>query len=109
MSLIIIDVATRERRLVQVPDQGLFLQGEIDKPVCIQLHDGCFVDPLEPIGAIVGHRDDSTVARARGTWRCERASRAPIGFVRAASRAESLPHVRDTSWLEVARSLTANA
>ena len=44
------DVATRQRRLVQVPDERLLLQRQRLKAVGVDLYDGRLVDALEQIG-----------------------------------------------------------
>jgi hypothetical protein len=52
--LIEVDVATGKSRLVEMPDQRLFLERQTSKAVGIHLHDGCVVDPFEQVGALRG-------------------------------------------------------
>src|SRR6202011_5284326 len=47
--LVIEDVAARQRRLIQMPDQNLVVQREIAKSVGVELDDGRLADALEEI------------------------------------------------------------
>ncbi len=47
--LVIEDVAARQRRLIQMPDQNLFVQRQIAESVGVELDDGRLADALEEI------------------------------------------------------------
>jgi hypothetical protein len=50
--LVVKDVAARDRRLIEVPDERLFSQRKVTKALCVELHDGGVVDALEQIFAV---------------------------------------------------------
>ena len=47
MTLVVVDVPAGERRLVQVPDQHLLLQGQVGESIGVELHDRRVADPFQ--------------------------------------------------------------
>ena len=67
VALVVVDVAPGDRRLVEMPDQRLFLERQRGESVGIQLHDRRFVDLFEQVLPIGGRR--RAPATRRGRWR----------------------------------------
>ena len=70
VALVVVDVASGERRLIEVVDQGLLVEGQFAEPVRIQLDDRRVVYSLEQVWARVD-------LRGRG-GRAHRASPRPL-------------------------------